>query len=45
MTTLMQSIKTKLMVLEDDYKVLPGHGPFTSIGMEKKYNQFRANFL
>ncbi len=45
MPTLMNTIKEKLMVLEDDYKVLPGHGPFTSIGMEKQYNQFRANFL
>ncbi len=45
MDTLMNSIKTKLMVLEDDFKVLPGHGPFSTIGMEKLYNQFRANFL
>ncbi len=45
MNTLMESIKTKLMNMEDDFKVLPGHGPFSSIGMEKQYNQFRANFL
>lgn len=45
MATLMNSIKTKLMVLEDDYKVLPGHGPFSTLGMEKQYNQFRADFL
>lgn len=38
--TLITSIKTKLFVLEDDYKVYPGHGPATSIGHEKKHNPF-----
>ncbi|MFH1122011.1 MAG: MBL fold metallo-hydrolase [Bacteroidota bacterium] len=38
--TLMDSIKTKLWVLEDDYIVYPGHGPKTSIGFEKINNPF-----
>lgn len=38
--TLIASIKEKLMVLEDDYKVLCGHGPSTTIGSEREENQF-----
>lgn len=37
---LMESIKTRLFVLEDDYTVYPGHGPKTSIGFEKRNNPF-----
>lgn len=37
---LIDSIKTKLFVLPDDTKVLPGHGEETSIGYEKRYNPF-----
>ena len=37
---LLKSIDTKLMVLPDDVKVYPGHGPSTTIGIEKKYNPF-----
>lgn len=37
---LINSIKEKLMVLPDDTKVLPGHGPATTIGWERKYNPF-----
>ena len=40
MNQLIQGIKEKLFVLPDDTKVLPGHGPATTIGHEKKYNQF-----
>ena len=35
---LIQSIKDRLMVLEDDVQVYPGHGPSTTIGMERKSN-------
>lgn len=38
--TLMNSIFTKLMVLPDDTRVLPGHGPESTIGIERKYNPF-----
>lgn len=38
--TLINSIKTKLLPLGDDYTVFPGHGPETTIGKEKMYNQF-----
>lgn len=37
---IIQSIKTKLLILEDATKVFPGHGPSTTIGYEKKYNPF-----
>jgi hydroxyacylglutathione hydrolase len=33
-------IHEKLFTLSDDAKVLPGHGPITTIGREKKYNPF-----
>lgn len=34
------SIKNKLFVLPDDTLVYPGHGPVTTIGIEKKQNPF-----
>lgn len=37
---LVNSIKEKLMVLADDVKVFPGHGPATSIGEERTMNPF-----
>ena len=38
--TLLNSIRTKLFVLGDDYTAYPGHGPETNIGFEKKNNPF-----
>lgn len=38
--TLIESIKTKLIPLGDDVKVLTGHGPATTIGNERRYNPF-----
>ncbi len=38
--TLIASIKHKLFGLGDDTRVLPGHGPETTIGAEKRYNPF-----
>jgi glyoxylase-like metal-dependent hydrolase (beta-lactamase superfamily II) len=38
--TLIASIKTKLLPLGDDVKVLPGHGPSTTLGVERRYNPF-----
>ncbi|MGT2910619.1 MBL fold metallo-hydrolase [Streptococcus cameli] len=37
---LIHSIQTQLMVLPTHYKVLPGHGPSTTIGYEKLFNSF-----
>ncbi len=38
--TLISGIKTKLFQLPDDTKVYCGHGPETSLGVEKKSNPF-----
>lgn len=38
--TIMKSIKQKLLTLDDDTIVIPGHGEFTKIYNEKKYNPF-----
>lgn len=38
--TLMSSIKEKLLSLPNDVKVYPGHGPSTTIGIEKDTNPF-----
>ena len=38
--TLIKGIKQKLMVLPDNTRVFPGHGPETTIGHEKKHNPF-----
>ena len=35
-----RSIKEKIYVLDDDVKVYPGHGPMTTVGIEKKHNMF-----
>ncbi|GIO23139.1 MBL fold metallo-hydrolase [Oceanobacillus sp. J11TS1] len=40
MATLEKSIRTKLYRLADDLTILPGHGPATTIGYEKKNNPF-----
>lgn len=37
---LINSIKSKLLPLPDELKVLPGHGPATSIGDEREMNPF-----
>lgn len=37
---LKSSIKEKLFVLDDNIDVYAGHGPKTTIGHEKQYNQF-----
>lgn len=38
--TLIDSIKSKLFPLGDDYTVYPGHGPKTTIGFERINNPF-----
>lgn len=37
---LVGSIKSKLLVLPDDTRVFPGHGPATTIGREKRHNPY-----
>ncbi|TCO49838.1 MBL fold metallo-hydrolase [Actinocrispum wychmicini] len=37
-----QSLRTKILTLEDDTVVLPGHGPTTTIGRERATNPFLA---
>jgi len=36
--SLLTSIKEKLMVLDEEIQVLPGHDRYTKIGYEKRYN-------
>lgn len=45
MRDLVGSIKKKLMILPLSYNVYPGHGPFTTIGIEKESNPFIAGGL
>jgi len=37
---LINSIRTKLLVMDDDVQVYPGHGPVTTIGRERRSNPF-----
>ena len=37
---LIESIKDRLLVLDDDIKVYPGHGPSTTIGAERRGNPY-----
>ena len=39
-TTLISGIEMKLLPLDDDTVLYPGHGPTTTIGQEKKINPF-----
>lgn len=38
--TLMKSIREKVMVLPDETHLYPGHGPFTTVGQERRTNPF-----
>ncbi len=37
---LIQSIKEKLMTLNDEFDLYPGHGPATTVGWERRRNPF-----
>lgn len=39
-STLVRSVKERLLGLPEDVRVYPGHGPSTSIGHEAQYNPF-----
>lgn len=38
--TLVEKLKTRILSLPDDYRVLPGHGIPSQIGKERRYNPF-----
>lgn len=38
--TLIEKLKTRILTLPDDYRVLPGHGIESVIGKERRYNSF-----
>lgn len=38
--TLIKKLKTRILTLPDDYRVLPGHGIESVIGKERRYNSF-----
>ncbi len=40
MSQLVEGIQTKLLTLPDDTLVYPGHGPHTSIGAERRENEY-----
>ena len=40
---LLDAIRGKLFVLPEETVVVPGHGPYTTIGDEKRYNPFVAD--
>lgn len=42
--TLMTSIREQLFSLPDDYSFIPGHGPMSTIGREKKHNPFVGRY-
>ena len=37
---LMESMSEKILPLSDDVNVLPGHGPATTVGHERRTNPF-----
>lgn len=37
---IVRSIRTKLLVRDDDAVVIPGHGPATTIGIERRFNPY-----
>lgn len=41
---LMASMRDRIMTLPDETRVLPGHGPETSVGRERRTNPFRSGW-
>ena len=37
---IIESIKTKILVLDGETRLLPGHGPATTVEWERKRNPF-----
>ena len=42
---IMQSIRTRILVLPDETEVYPGHGPPTTVGQEKRTNPFLQGYF
>ena len=40
MPTLLKSIRTQVLTLPDETRLLPGHGPETTVGFEREHNPF-----
>jgi glyoxylase-like metal-dependent hydrolase (beta-lactamase superfamily II) len=40
--TLLESIRAQILTLPDDYVILPGHGPASTVGEERSSNPFLA---
>ncbi len=45
MEDIVRSIQTKLLPYDDATKVIPGHGPFTTIGIERRSNPYLTNAI
>jgi hydroxyacylglutathione hydrolase len=43
--TLMASMEREIMPLDPDTRVLPGHGPATTLAVERRHNPFLQEFL
>jgi glyoxylase-like metal-dependent hydrolase (beta-lactamase superfamily II) len=43
-TALFRSMRDRVMILPDETRVLPGHGPGTTIGHERQTNPFRGEW-
>ncbi len=41
---LLRSMASQVLTLPDDVRVLPGHGPETTIGTERRTNPFLTGF-
>ncbi len=41
--TLLRSIRDQVLTLPDDTRILPGHGPETTVGHERRFNPFVAD--
>ena len=41
MDSLARSMRERVMTFDDETRVLPGHGPETTIGRERRENPFR----